>query len=385
MKVGGDWLEAAPTQAVFALLTDAGHQALAVGGCVRNAALDAAVTDIDLATDARPDRVVALADAAGIRAVPTGIDHGTITLIVDGVPHEVTTFRADVETDGRHAVVAFSDDVATDAARRDFTMNALYARADGTVVDPLDGLPDLRARRVRFIGDPHARIREDYLRILRFFRFTAWYGDPGLGIDADGLAACAELADGLDGLSRERVGQEVRKLLSAPDPAPMVATMERSGILARILPGAEAAPLSVLVHLEDGIEPAWIRRLALLGGEADDLRLSKAEARTTQILAKTGRGDVRPFVFGNLLGPSLGRDALLIHSALTGHPVAAEDLELVARGAVAKFPLAAADLMPALTGPSLGEALDDALQAWLLSDGALTKDDLLRRVSNHRH
>ncbi|KGM89571.1 tRNA nucleotidyltransferase/poly(A) polymerase [Roseovarius mucosus DSM 17069] len=178
MKVSGAWIEAKATQAVCAMLTGAGYQALFVGGCVRNALLGAPVGDIDIATDARPEMVVELAEGAGLKPVPTGIEHGTITVVSGHIGHEVTTFRKDVQSFGRHAVVAFADDLHTDARRRDFTMNALYARPDGDVVDPLGGLEDLRARRVRFIEDADQRIREDYLRILRFFRFHAWYGDP---------------------------------------------------------------------------------------------------------------------------------------------------------------------------------------------------------------
>ena len=211
---------------------------------------------------------MALAAAAGLAAVPTGIDHGTVTLLSDGQPFEVTTFRRDVETFGRHATVAFSTDIAEDAARRDFTMNALYAEPDGTLVDPLGGLADLRARRVRFVGDPARRIAEDYLRILRFFRIHAWYGDPAGGLDPEGLAACAALQEGLDSLSRERVGAEIAKLLAARDPAPAVAAMAATGILARVLPGADPRALAPLVHLEAGagLAPRWQRRLAALGG-----------------------------------------------------------------------------------------------------------------------
>jgi len=249
-RVTGSWLDSEDTQAVMAVLEEAGHQALAVGGCVRNALLGVAVSDVDIATDARPERVMEIAAAAGLKAVPTGIDHGTVTVVANKVGHEVTTFRRDVETDGRRATVAYADRVEEDAHRRDFTMNALYARADGTVIDPLGGLPDLRARRVRFIDDPHDRIREDYLRILRFFRFHAWYGDPAAGLDPDGLAACAELSDGMDRLSRERIGAETRKLLAAPDPAPAVAAMAQAGVLIHVLPGANPQALPVLVHLE---------------------------------------------------------------------------------------------------------------------------------------
>jgi poly(A) polymerase len=220
MKVSGDWLTRAETQDVLALLAAPGHRALPVGGCVRNALIGAPVADVDIATDALPETVIGLARAAGLKAVPTGIAHGTVTVVAGGLPFEITTFRRDVETFGRHAAIAFSTRIEEDAARRDFTMNALYACADGTVIDPLGGLPDALARRLRFVGSAPDRIREDYLRILRFFRFTAWYGDPAEGPDAEGLAACAALADGIDGLSRERIGAEMKKLLSAPDPAP---------------------------------------------------------------------------------------------------------------------------------------------------------------------
>ena len=226
MRVSGAWLSDARTQQVLGLLADDGHTACAVGGCVRNALLGAPVTDVDIATSARPDRVMALAEGAALRAVPTGLAHGTVTVVAGGQGFEVTTLRRDVATDGRHARIAFSDRVADDAARRDFTMNALYARADGTVLDPLGGLDDLRARRVRFVGDPDNRIAEDYLRILRFFRFHAQYGANGP--DAEGLAACAAGADGLARLSAERVTAELRKLLAAPDPAPAVAAMAQA-------------------------------------------------------------------------------------------------------------------------------------------------------------
>jgi poly(A) polymerase len=215
MKVGGDWLARPETQAVFAAL--APHRVLAVGGCVRNALMGVAVGDVDLCTDAAPDRVMALARAAGLNPVPTGIDHGTVTVVSGGIPHEVTTFRRDVETDGRRAVVAFTDSVEQDAARRDFTMNALYCTADGTVIDPLDGLADVLARRVRFVGDPAARIAEDALRILRFFRFHALYGSD---LDAEGLAACAAGQDGLTGCRANASGPRCGNCWRPPTPHP---------------------------------------------------------------------------------------------------------------------------------------------------------------------
>ena len=216
MKLTADWLTDPGPKSVIEMLSK-DHRAYFVGGCVRNALLGAPVSDIDVATSARPHEVLELADRAGLRAIPTGIDHGTVTIVAENHPIEVTTFRRDVATDGRRATVAYAETPEEDAQRRDFTMNALYTDRDGEMLDPVGGIADLQARRVRFIGDPAARIREDFLRILRFFRFHAWYGDPGAGIDAEGLAACAELADGLDRLSAERIWHELKRLLAAPD------------------------------------------------------------------------------------------------------------------------------------------------------------------------
>ena len=214
MRISPAWLTDPAVRRLCAMLTDAGYEAWFVGGCVRNALIGAGASDLDITTDARPETVTELGERAGFRVVPTGIDHGTVTVVVDGTPFEITTFRRDVETDGRHATVAFADTAEEDARRRDFTMNALYAAPDGTVLDPLGGAADALAGHVRFIGDPNRRITEDYLRILRFFRFFAWYGDPAHGIDAEGLAACAAHVDGIDSLSAERLGQEMRKLLT---------------------------------------------------------------------------------------------------------------------------------------------------------------------------
>ncbi|MBD3763777.1 MAG: CCA tRNA nucleotidyltransferase [Rhodobacterales bacterium] len=378
----GDWLDHPGTQGLMAALESAGHQALAVGGCVRNALLGAPVADVDIATDARPDRVTDLAGTAGFRAVPTGVDHGTVTVIAHGRPLEVTTFRRDVETFGRHATVAFADDVAQDAARRDFTMNALYADRRGRVIDPLGGLADLQARRLRFVGDPDQRVAEDYLRILRFFRFHAWYADPAGGIDAAGLAACAAGAGGLDQLSRERLGHEMRRLLAAPDPAPAVAAMAQAGVLARVLPGADPAALAPLVHLEDGAPPDWRVRLAALGGQdvADRLRLSRAEAAALDRLTRAAQDGDGPAALAWRLGADQAAGALRLRAALTGSPLPPGWQDEVARGSTAVFPVTAADLMPALQGPDLGAALAALQRHWLDSGLTAPRADLLARA-----
>ena len=374
--ISAPWLLDDASQRVCRLLTDAGHQAWFVGGCVRNALLGEPVADLDLATDATPQTVIDLAKAAGIHAIPTGIDHGTVTVVANDTPFEVTTFRRDVATDGRRARVAFSDNITDDARRRDFTMNALYAAPDGAVADPLGGLPDLLAHRVRFIEDAERRINEDYLRILRFFRFYAWYGDAGAGPDADGLAACAANIEGLQSLSVERVTAEMLKLLAAPDPAPALAAMASTGALAQVLPGADSGRLAVLVHLERSLDvpPDPLRRFAVIGGApAEVLRLSKAQLRALACITS----GLSPAEASYRYGESVGRDVLLIHFASLGQPVDRAMLEPIAAAALQVFPLKAADLMPALRGPELGDALKEAEARWIKSGFTLTKAQLL--------
>ena len=373
MRLRADWLSHPGTVAVFDALAD--HKAWFVGGCVRNGLLGAPVDDIDITTDATPDQVVRLAEAAGLRAVPTGIDHGTITVVAHGKPHEITTLRRDLETDGRHAKVAFSTDIAEDAARRDFTINALYATRSGAVLDPNgQGLSDLKARRLRFIGEPSKRIEEDYLRILRFFRFHAWYSDPAGGIDPEGLAACAAHLDGLAHLAKERVTAELLKLLCAPDPAPAVAAMDHAGVLAAILPGASTRLLSVLSAMEPDADP--IRRLAALT-ETPDLRLSKSDATRHALYRAEMAGVTGPGELGYRHGLAKARDILLLRAALFEHPLDPSALKAAETGATAAFPVKAADLMPAYEGPALGQQLAALEQRWINSGFTLSKQALI--------
>lgn len=296
-RVSGAWLESAALQKVLAAFKAAGIEARIVGGAVRNSLIGRPVTDIDIATPALPEDVIRIARSSGLGAHPTGIAHGTITVVADAVPFEVTTLRRDVETDGRRAVVAFTSAWEDDASRRDFTINALYCSADGTVYDPVGGLADLRERRVRFIGDPAERIREDYLRILRFFRFAAEFGNSEL--DPAGLAAAKRLKDGLRRLSPERIRSEILKLLAGPKAAEIVRIMHAAGILDVIF----ATPLDpdCLARLQAieaalGQPPDVLARLAALAvpdaNQASDLakrlRLSNAEAER---LEEAARGD----------------------------------------------------------------------------------------------
>ena len=382
-RITEDWLTGPAAQAVCAMLTDAGFQALFVGGCVRNALLGVPISDIDISTDATPDQVIAAAKAAGFKSVPTGYDHGTVTVVVDHEPFEITTFRKDVETDGRRAVVAFARTVEEDAHRRDFTMNALYARPDGAIVDPLGGLADLRARYLRFIDVAEDRIREDYLRILRFFRFHAHYGNPEGGLDAEGLAAIAANSAGLETLSKERVGSEMRKLLTAPNPSQSVASMVQTGVLARVLPGAEARFLPVLVHLEGqaGLAPDAMRRLACLGGQdlKDRLRLSNGEVKALDQLHDALAGAAGDAELAYRLGADRARDVALLRAAMTDGqlPTGLEQRLKSGNQARGAFPVMAQDLMPAYQGAALGSRLKELEARWIASGFVLMKEELL--------
>ena len=272
------WLTAPATRAVMAALEAAGGADCArfVGGCVRNALIGVPVADVDIATTLKPEETERAIRAAGLKAVPTGIAHGTVTAVSERQPFEITTLRRDVSTDGRNATVAFTDDWAEDAARRDFRLNALYADGAGRVFDPTgEGVADAAAGRIVFVGDPGTRIREDYLRILRFFRFFAWYGrgEP----DAAALVACRALASGMTRLSAERVSRELMTLLAAPDPRVAMAAMAGTGVLAQILPEAEMGPVFEAA-VEQGSDPV-IRLMTLLPGDEGIVREASARLR----------------------------------------------------------------------------------------------------------
>jgi poly(A) polymerase len=280
-----EWLRRPQTRAVFAALSAEGAEARAVGGAVRNALMGEAVKDVDIATTARPEEVVRLAQRAGLHSVPTGIEHGTVTVIAGKVPFEVTTLRRDIETFGRHARVTYTTDWREDAMRRDFTMNALYCDSDGRIHDPLGGYADLKAKRVRFIGDARQRISEDYLRILRFFRFIAQYGNSAAP-DAEGLAAARAEKAGLSLLSGQRIRNELLLLLRAPGAVAALDAMRANELIEPLIGGVgNIALVARLDSIEkaQGLMPDAILRLAALAeGAREDLRerlrLSSTEA-----------------------------------------------------------------------------------------------------------
>jgi poly(A) polymerase len=380
------WLREAPLKDLLAVLDRDGEEARVVGGAVRNALLGEPIDEVDVATTARPREVVRRVAAAGFKAVPTGIAHGTLTVVADGRPFEVTTLREDVETYGRHAKVAFGRDWRRDAERRDFTMNALSLGRDGTIHDYVGGLADLAARRVRFIGVPAERIAEDYLRILRFFRFHAAYGE---GVpEPEGLAACIAARAGLDALSRERVRMEILKLVLARGAGPTLAAMTEAGLLDRVLGGVPLiASLSKMVTLEAALalSPDAVRRLGALNvaviEDADRLRerlrLANAEHERLTAMAERWRhvspavGEQPARVLLYRLGPETFTDCVLLAWSRApvdiAHPGWRELATLPARWQPPKFPLKAADFFArgVAKGPVLGEALRQAEAAWI--------------------
>jgi tRNA nucleotidyltransferase/poly(A) polymerase len=381
-----DWLARRSLAEVLALLNGGGEEARVVGGAVRNSLLGEPPGDIDIATTATPEEVTRRSLAAGFKAVPTGVEHGTVTIVAHGHPFEVTTLREDVETFGRKAKVAFGRDWRADAERRDFTINALSLSPDGTVHDYVGGLADLDARRVRFIGDPAKRIGEDYLRILRFFRFHALYGNGGS--DAAGLHACIAGREGLRGLSRERVRMELFKLLVAPLAAPTLTIMSDAGLLPLVLGGvAQLASIESLVRIEaaTGAAPDPVRRLGalavLIEEDAerlnDRLRLANIEHRRLRLMAEGWRRlapaaseqDRRALLYR--LGADSFADRVLLAWARGGADAGDEDWRTLAslpqRWPVPGFPLRAAEFMArgVAKGPALGAAMHAAEEAWI--------------------
>jgi poly(A) polymerase len=380
------WMTAPETRVVFDALGS--DKARFVGGSVRNALMGHPVQDIDIATPIRPEQVTRLLEASGIKAVPTGIDHGTVTAVVDGKPFEITTLRRDVETDGRRAVVAFSEDWAEDAERRDFTMNALYASIDGEVFDYAGGVEDLKAGRVRFAGDAATRIREDYLRILRLFRFHAWYGKGEL--DSDALRAAAAEKAGLASLSGERIQKEMLRLLEAENPMPSLRAMAATGILAEVLPGAVLLQrLERLVAIDEGnfFAPDPALRLAALLPDpghaakiAERFRLSNAQAvrlidvtgAQEKIVSYLSIKEVRKWLYR--LGAARFKDRVFLRWA--EDPKESNAIQWRALLALAdawqrpKFPLTGENVKAAGVpeGPLVGRILAEVEDWWIDSD-----------------
>jgi tRNA nucleotidyltransferase/poly(A) polymerase len=394
-----EWLKRPETVRVFAALNTDGAMTRAVGGAVRNALLGLPVTEVDLATTALPEKVIALARKADLKAVPTGIEHGTVTVVADGVPFEVTTLRRDVETFGRHATVAFTEDWEEDARRRDFTLNALYAGGDGAVFDPLNGYPDLMAGRVRFIGDAEARIREDYLRILRFFRFNAYYGNGQL--DPQGLQASVRLRAGLDQLSAERVGAELNRLLVAPQAKQAVEALFDYGLLPGLLGSVPRLErLNRLIAIQEALAlaaDATVRLAALAVFVEEDaerlaarLRLSNTEQavlalgvadHATSELPADGAAKRALYRFGLNTFTARVLIAWADSGASPNDQNWREALTLAERWQAPSLPLRGSDIMAlGLEGPEIGAMLRRLEADWIVGGFADDREQLLAKA-----
>lgn len=410
-RIAADWLQGTDLQRLLAALSENGEEARIAGGAVRNALLGAPVTEIDIATTNLPQETARRAEAAGFKAVPTGAEHGTITVVANGTPFEVTTLRADVETDGRHARVVFGRDWKRDAERRDFTINALYATADGTIVDLVGGAPDIERRLVRFIGDADTRIREDFLRILRFFRFFAWYGSGRP--DAEGLKACARLKDGLARLSAERVWAELKRLLAAPDPSRALLWMRQASVLTSIVPESEKWGIDAihgLVKAERDL--GWtadplLRLAAIVPPDAgrtealaERLKLSNAERERLSAWAASPvmRPDMSERSFAQTLyaGDRQGLvDRLRLALSAARQRAEQDDKALVEAGGYARllkitdgwerpvFPVKGTDLIKLgmASGTKLGETLKALEAEWIGSGFQAERGALLKRAA----
>lgn len=376
------WLTSEATRAVITALEAEGGKACVrfVGGCVRNSLMGQAVDDIDLATRLTPEVSMAALKAARLKVVPTGLAHGTVTAVSKGAPYEITTLRRDVSTDGRNATVAFTEDWAEDASRRDFRLNALYADPDGEIFDPTgQGVADAAAGRIVFVGEPGTRIREDYLRILRFFRFFAWYGrgEP----DAAGLAACAALSEGMTRLSAERVSKELLKLLKAEDPRAAVRAMAASGVLAQVLPDAEPLePFEAMVEISADpllrLSALWPADPARIETAARGLRLSNPDRLRLMAAAgealDLGMTDQQARAGLYRLGRQTFVDRVLRAAAVTGR--SAEDvahwLDLAETWAIPRLPVGGRQVAQAglAAGPDTGRVLATFEAGWVADD-----------------
>ena len=400
-----DWLNTPETRAVMqALQTARPDCARFVGGCVRNTLMGQPVDDIDIATQLKPDETLKALEAAGIRAEPTGIEHGTVTAIVDHIPFEITSLRRDVETDGRRAVVAFTEDWAEDAQRRDFRFNAIYADRDGRLYDPTGGgLDDAAAGRVIFIGDPDQRLREDYLRILRFFRFNAWYARK---VDEDGLAACARQKEGLKQIAAERIWKELKKMLGAAEIWLVVQRMNSSGILQSVLPALRSDPhLAQLQGMEAGdafmrpyLADPMLRLMCLVPRQAEaiektatGLKLSNVERNRLEAWVKApeidfatlSRASLKRYLytsgkraFGDCFVSDLATDPDKFPS------IARFISEILDGWNLPVFPLGGEDLLKAgmSPGPEMGKWLKTIEDWWIDGDFSAGKPELLEEL-----
>ena len=399
-RIDQDWLAEPSLQKLLRLLNEGQGEARIAGGAVRNALLDQPISDVDIATNLVPRDVILRMNDAGHKSIPTGIEHGTVTVVVDGNAFEVTTLRSDIETDGRHAKVLYGTDWVADAHRRDLTINALYLNADGTVYDPLGGLPDVLSHTVRFIDDAETRIREDYLRILRFFRFFAWYGK--FRPDAEGLKACTRLKGGLSDLSAERIWHEMSRLLAAPDPSRALLWMRQTGVLSAILPetekwGIDAMPgLIEAEHLHGWQVDGLLRLLAIIPPMEERVKSIGDRLK----LPNKVKSRLAHWAQAAALQPKLKKDAFYQWFYWQNQLAVEDRLQLaIANGDEASkkylrqlkwlrrwerpaFPLRGGDLinLGMKAGPGISEKMLELENAWVAGNFKTPREELLKQI-----
>lgn len=375
------WLRNPSAQKLSKLYKNFGYQVLFVGGCVRNTILKMPVTDIDLATDAQPEEIIKIAKENNIRFVPTGLAHGTITLIIDNKNYQITTFRTDFDHDGRYAKVEFTESLLLDASRRDLTINALYCNHVGEVIDPLNGLDDIKKQKIKFIGNPNERIKEDNLRILRFFRFQAIYGNKNLEIDSIALEACHNHKSKLAALSKERITSEIRKILSAPNPLEVIIKMNETGVLNELFQKVSIDSLEAYLKTEEKfkININWLGRLLSLQvtQEEESLKLTRCEFKFLKQTKSAIENQIHVLEFSYYNGVENGKIYSILQNFRHNIILSKNLLNQINSLATKKFPITAKDLMPEIRGKKLGEALRSLEDRWIKSNFTLSKKDLL--------
>ena len=373
------WLRNPSAQKLSKLYKSFGYQVLFVGGCVRNTILKMPVTDIDLATDAQPEEIIKIAKENNIRFVPTGLAHGTITLIIDNKNYQITTFRTDFDHDGRYAKVEFTESLLLDASRRDLTINALYCNHVGEVIDPLNGLDDIKKQKIKFIGNPNERIKEDNLRILRFFRFQAIYGNKNLEIDSIALEACHNHKSKLAALSKERITSELRKILSAPNPLEVIIKMNETGVLNELFQNVSIDSLEAYLKTEEKfkININWLGRLLSLQvtQEEESLKLTRCEFKFLKQTKSAIENQIHVLEFSYYNGVENGKIYSILQNFRHNIILSKNLLNQINSLATKKFPITAKDLMPEISGKKLGEALRSLEDRWIKSNFTLSKKE----------
>ena len=373
------------TKKLFQLFIEKGFDVYFVGGCVRDFLLNIPVKDIDISTTALPNEIINIAKENNIKAIKTGIEHGTITLVYKSIQYQITTFRTDIKTDGRRAVVNFSKDIIADASRRDLTINALYADIDGNIIDPLNVISDLNDRRIKFINNPQERILEDNLRILRFFRFYSWFGKTNKSLDNASLSACVHFKEKLLNLSGERIGTEMKKLLTAPRPIKSLEIMLAEGILEIIMPNAEIHLLNSLIKYEREADVSihWATRAAIMTDSKlkTKWKLSNSDHKLLSTLQKFKYYNSSISKIAYLYGKELTIKYAVIKSVITKKDLPKNLGNLVNLGVNAVFPITSRDLIQDYQGEDLGKKLQSLKHMWIESKFSLTKEDLLSSTS----